>query len=210
MASVSLETEYILLRKIPFQESSLIVSGISPGYGRLDFLLKGARNVRKRQFPEAELFREFHVIFREAKNADGLSTMVSYDPVAAHDGIAENPDHYVSACAFAAFLLRNTRPMLAMPDTCRAFSTMLTRLEREKDSDPWIPLAKFAFLYENGFLPQNEPGVADGPASHAASVQKLMTLALDPDHVLPPDTKGFWRRFRIWIDNLTAWNGLDK
>ena len=211
MPAPTVETDYVILRKTPFQDSSLIVSGISSGFGRLDFLLKGARNVRRRQFPEAELFREFHVIFREAKSAEGLSSMVSCDPAGRHDGIAEKPDHYLSACTFAAFLLRNTKPMLAVPDTYRAFSVLLSRLERETESEPWISLAKFAFLHENGFVPQSgDGGDAEEESGHGASVRKLMTLALDPEHVLPPDNKGFWRRFKIWIDNLSAWNGLEK
>jgi Recombination protein O N terminal. len=37
------KTSYIILWKIPFQETGLIVSGFSEEYGRLDFLLKGAR-----------------------------------------------------------------------------------------------------------------------------------------------------------------------
>ena len=212
MPAQTFETDYVILRKTPFQDSSLIVSGISSGFGRLDFLLKGARSVSRRRFPEAELFREFHVIFREAKSAEGLSSMLSCDPAGRHDGIAEKPDHYVSACAYASFLLRNTKPMLAVPDTYRAFSVLLSRLEREPESEPWISLAKFVFLYENGFVPQNGDGgsEAEEESGLSASIRKLMTLALDPEHVLPPDVKGFWRRFRVWIDNLSSWNGLEK
>ena len=45
------KTFYIILRKIPYQESSLIVSGLSPDFGRLDFLLKGARGTGAKKFP---------------------------------------------------------------------------------------------------------------------------------------------------------------
>ena len=41
------KTTYIILRKIPFQDSSLIVSGLSPEFGRLDFLLRGARGTAR-------------------------------------------------------------------------------------------------------------------------------------------------------------------
>ena len=36
------DTNCILLRKTPFQESSLVIAAITAGYGRVDFLLKGA------------------------------------------------------------------------------------------------------------------------------------------------------------------------
>ena len=45
------KTTYIILRKIPFQDSSLIVSGLSPEFGRLDFLLRGARGTGAKKFP---------------------------------------------------------------------------------------------------------------------------------------------------------------
>ena len=193
-------TSYILLRKTSFQESSLIVSGFSPDYGRIDFLLKGAKLVGKKKFPEAELFREFQVIFREAKNADGLANLISAEPVAAHDGIAARPDHYISACNFAAFLLRNTKPMLPVPMTFRAFQLLLARLEKYSSAEPWLSLAMYAFLYENGLVPQGEE----------AQQERLLAYATDPYRKIPEDKNDFWKRFRIWIDNLCTWNQLRK
>lgn len=193
-------TSYILLRKTPFQESSLIVSGFSPDYGRIDFLLKGAKLVGKKKFPEAELFREFQVIFREAKNADGLANLISAEFVASHDGIAARPDHYISACNFAAFLLRNTKPMLPVPMTFCAFQLLLSRLEKSSTSEPWLSLAMYAFLYENGFVPQGED----------AQQERLLAYAIDPGRKIPEDKNDFWKRFRIWIDNLCTWNQLRK
>ena len=61
------KTTYIILRKIPFQDSSLIVSGLSPEFGRLDFLLRGARGTGAKKFPYAELFRELAIEFRPPK-----------------------------------------------------------------------------------------------------------------------------------------------
>ena len=58
------KTAYIILRKIPFQESGLIVSGLSPEFGRLDFLLKGVRDTGAKKFLYAELFRELSIEFR--------------------------------------------------------------------------------------------------------------------------------------------------
>lgn len=199
-ASEPCRTSYILLRKTPFQESSLIVSGVSPDYGRIDFLLKGAKLVGKKKFPEAELFREFQVIFREAKNADGLATLISAEPAAVHDGIAFRPEHYISACNFAAFLLRNTRPMLPVPISYRAFLLLLDRLEKYSDSEPWLSLAMYAFLYENGLVPQGED----------EQQSRLLAYAVDPVKKIPEDKNDFWKRFRIWVDNLCIWNQLRK
>ena len=59
------ETVCLILRHTPFQESSLIVSGISPDAGRLDFLLKGARGLGKKKFPPSCFLFNFVVPFPE-------------------------------------------------------------------------------------------------------------------------------------------------
>ncbi|MBO5959579.1 MAG: recombination protein O N-terminal domain-containing protein [Lentisphaeria bacterium] len=199
-ASEPCRTSYILLRKTPFQESSLIVSGLSPDFGRIDFLLKGAKLVSKKKFPEAELFREFQVIFREARNAEGLANLISAEPVAAHDGIASNPDHYIAACNFAAFLLRNTKPMLPVPLSFRAFQLLLNRLEKSRTAEPWLSLARYAFLYENGLVPQGED----------VRQERLLAIATEPEIQIPDDRNDFWKRFVVWVDNLCDWNQLRK
>ncbi len=194
---VQCESSWILLRKTPFQDSSLIVSGISADYGRIDFLFKGAKNISKRHFPEAGLFREYHILFREAKSADGLAGIISWEPVAFHDKIAELPEHYLALCNLTAFFLRHTKPMLPVPYSFQAFRTLLCRLEQEKKSEPWISLAKFVLLHESGFVPES------------SRVERLLGLALDPRKTIPEeDSKDFWKRFRTWVDNLNTWNGL--
>lgn len=197
MASPLCVSRYIILRKTPFQESSLIAAGISPDFGRVDFLLKGARSVHKRKFPEAELFREFQVQFREAKNADGLANLVSADLCSIHDAVAEHPEHYIAACSCAAFLLKNTRPMLPVPDSYQAFIVLLCRLAAEKNSEPWCSLAKFVFLYENGFVPKDDE-----------ATQRLLQFALTPDRALPDDRRDWWMKFENWVENLIVWHNL--
>lgn len=197
MASALCVSRCIILRKTPFQESSLIVAGISPDYGRVDFLLKGARSVHKRKFPEAELFREFQIQFREAKNADGLANLVSADLCGIHDSISEQVEHYIAACSCASFLLKHTRPMLAVPDSYQAFVVLLQRLATEKNAEPWCSLAKFVFLYENGFVPKDDE-----------ATQRLLQFALTPDAVLPEERRDWWLKFENWVENLIVWHGL--
>ncbi len=190
------ESVWILLRKTAFQESSLIVSGISADFGRIDFLFKGAKTLGKRRFPEAELFREFQVIFREAKNADGLAGIKAWEPTAFHDEIANRTEHYLALCRLSAFFLKHTKPMLPVPKSFLAFRALLTRLEREKDPEPWISLTKFVLLHENGFVPESR------------RADRLIELALDPQKKIPEGYSDFWKRFRTWVDNLNTWNGL--
>ncbi len=206
MPGVPLVTNWILLRKIPFSETSIIASGLSRDYGRVDFFLKGARAVQKRKFPHAELFREFEVQFYEPRSAEGLATIKLQEPVAYHDRIAENPQNYLSACSLSSFLLRNTKQMLPVPQTYNAFSAYLTRMETEKNTSPWQSLVLFTYLYENGFVPVDEE--CSSQEQNRSRVERLLNIALDSHYSLPPDKNGFWQKFNVWIDNLIHWNGL--
>ncbi len=203
------ETRFILLRKTPFQETSLIAAGLSASFGRVDFLLKGARNVTRRQFPQAELFREFDIIFQEAKNADGLARIISFEPRTAHDALCTRTENYLAACAFASFLLKNTRPMLPCPATYRALEVLLTRLEHEKEPEPWLTLAYFTFLHENGFVPTQDE-TEERAAAHENSVKRLLALAADPARPIPDGYTDIWKRLRVWVDNLILLHNLGR
>ncbi len=109
------EGRYLVLRKTPYQENSLVVAGLSPQYGRLTFLWKGARSSGKKKFPAVGLFREFQIEFRESRSGEGMQTLVSSDMIRMHDGIAESTRCYLAACAYASYLLRNCRPMMKIP-----------------------------------------------------------------------------------------------
>ena len=41
-------TEFLILRKTPFSDSSLVVAGISPEHGQIHFMVRGARKLGKR------------------------------------------------------------------------------------------------------------------------------------------------------------------
>ena len=135
MSSGSFKTRYMILRKTPFRDTSLVVAGISADYGRLDFVLKGARAIGKKQFPTADVFREFHLEFRPARRPESMPTAVSLDLAAAHDAIVQSTDCYLAACSFAAETLRRAQPMLEMNLAWQAFSVMLTRMERTHEPE---------------------------------------------------------------------------
>ena len=152
MSAGSFKTRYMILRKTPFRDTSLVVAGISADHGRLDFVLKGARAIGKRQFPTADVFREFLLEFRPSRRPDSMPSLVALDLVADHDGIARSMDCYLAACAFASETLRRAQPMLEMPLAWQAFSVMLTRMERTLSPQIPLMLARLAVLREHGFL----------------------------------------------------------
>ena len=192
MSTGSFKTRYMILRKTPFRDTSLVVAGISADYGRLDFVLKGARAIGKKQFPTADGFREFLLEFRPSRRAESMPTLVSLDLTASHDGIAQSMDCYLAACSFAAETLRRAQPMLEMPLTWQAFSVMLTRMEQTLSPQIPLMLARLAVLREHGLL----SGVVPFPELAAP----LFRCAVDAAAPWPEVDETTLNRISGWIE----------
>ena len=177
MSAGSFKTRYMILRKTPFRDTSLVVAGISAEHGRLDFVLKGARAIGRKQFPTADVFREFLLEFRPSRRAESMPAAVSLDLTANHDGIAQSMDCYLAACSFAAETLRRAQPMLEMPLAWQAFSVMLTRMERTLSPKIPLMLARLAVLREHGFL--------SGAVPYPELISPLLHCAVDADAPWP-------------------------
>lgn len=186
-------TSCIILRKTPFQETGLILACLSPDFGRLDLLCRGVRKFGKRAFPVVSLFREISFDFKEPKSSSGLVSLRAPEPVLSHDSLAEEPACFLAACSLAAFLLRNSRPMVALPDTFRALSLMLTRTAETRTAAPWLSYVKLVFLCENGFVsvPPDRQEILDSVTSFAAGASK------EP----PPFRSDYLERFIRWIED---------
>jgi len=192
MSAGSFKTRYMILRKTPFRDTSLVVAGISSEYGRLDFVLKGARAIGKKQFPTADVFREFQLEFRPSRRADSMPSLVSLDLTAAHDGIAQSMDCYLAACSFAVETLRRAQPMLEMPVAWQAFSVMLSRMERTLQPKVPLMLARLAVLREHGFL--------SGVIPYPELIAPLFRCAMDADAPWPEIDETSLNRIDAWVE----------
>ena len=192
MSVGTFKTRYMILRKTPFRDTSLVVAGVSADYGRLDFVLKGARAIGKRQFPTADVFREFLLEFRPSRRAESMPSLVSMDLTASHDGIAQSMDCYLAACAFASETLRRAQPMLEMPLAWQAFSVMLTRMERTLSPHIPLMLARLAVLREHGFL--------SGVVPYPELVTPLFRCAVDADAPWPDIDETAINRISGWVE----------
>lgn len=185
-------TSCIILRKTPFQETGLILASLSPDFGRVDLLCRGVRKFGKRSFPVVSLFREISFDFREPKGASGLVSLRAPEPLMSHDALAGEPDSYLAACSLAAFLLRNSRPMVALPDTFRALSRMLTRTADSHSAVPWLSYVKLVFLCENGF-------VSVSPEQQII-LDSVTAFAVGTREEPPPFRAEYRERFVRWIE----------
>jgi len=214
MESEYLKTRYMILRKTPWSESSLIVSGISPDYGRLDFLWRGACITGGKNFPAAELFREFEIQFRESRRSGCMPHLMTHDLIGVNDGVANHVPCYMASCEFAQFMLRNAKPMLEMPLSYQALVVFMKRMSRMSSAEPWLSLAKYAYLHENGFLP--EPRIReDAPESDSSRqyriMERLLQYALtDTEPADETPDKPFWKKFCRRIQELSEYHELEN
>ena len=155
-------TVYLVLRHTPFQESSIVISGITPDLGRLNFIVKGARRTGKKSFPQIGLFRELEVEFRIPDDRNSLMTLSRMDLLTEFDHLALHTENYIAACEFARFLLTNVKPMLAAEQSYAALKTMLRAFCASDRPEPWLTLARLSFLNEAGLLPEPEGEAVGG------------------------------------------------
>ena len=191
-------TDYIILRKICFQESSLVVSGISPEFGRLDFLLKGARSSGAKKFPYAGLFRELTVEFRDSPSGNGLFHLKSRELKCCFDAIAEYPENYIMLCSWVQFLLKHTRPMLELEQTYRALRLALARLSSTSGGEFQLAAAELVFLRESGWIPE----VPAEDLQRIGALEKILSYALDPAFPEPEFTPDYRSRLIRWVHAL--------
>lgn len=186
------ETDYIILRKTPFRESSLIVSGISPEYGRLDFIMRGHSSGKSGKFSVAGLFRELHIEFKTKKeDLSGLLTAGKLELVENHDSIAENIPGYLAACELAAMLLSNTSPMIAIPGTYRSLQLYLRSIQKGKKPEPYLSLVYLTLLHESGELPLQEGRAGD-------FLNDLLTLVGAGDDLPQNIPENYWEKLVEW------------
>ena len=200
-------TPLIVLSKSPYRESSLIVVGISPDYGKLQLICSGAQKISGKDYVLVDLFRELSVEFTESKTA--LKNAREIELLSANDKLPEIPVNFRLASKMAAFLLANIKDDLPMPYTYDSFSSVLAHLSgRTPEEERWTPMQcavvlKTAFLCENGLLPQS----SDERSS--AFLENVVAAGID-NSALPQCPADYWARLNDWLGTVMDVNGVRK
>ncbi len=194
-------TVYLVLRHTPFQESSLVISGITPDLGRLNFIVKGARRTGKKSFPQIGLFRELEVEFRIPDDRNSLMTLSRMDLLTEFDHLVLHTENYIAACEFARFLLTNVKPMLAAEQSYAALKTMLRAFCASDRTEPWLTLARLAFLNEAGLLPEPE-------GEREAVLLSALLSAAQGTGEMPELSEEYLLKLSGWVKRLLRHHGL--
>ena len=119
------ECEFLVLRKTPYSESSLVVAGIAPEQGLLQFLVRGARKVGRRSFPSVDVFRTLRVQFRAGRSS--LLSWHTAELAVDYARVARDITAFNAAAWLARFALANVMPNSAHE---RFFGAMCVALQR--------------------------------------------------------------------------------
>lgn len=97
-----MQTDFLVLRKIPYSETSLVVAGLSNTQGHLRFMVRGARKISGKKMPVVDIFRLIHVKYAAGKN--DLHTWRDGELIANYGDVARD----LGLCETAAWLARFT------------------------------------------------------------------------------------------------------
>lgn len=209
---MTLTTEIVVLRKTPWQESSLIVVGLSAALGRVDLMMRGGKRLGAKAFPMVDLFRVLDIEFRDGDA--GLRPLLRADLVRDHQGIAGHPERYLEACRLAAFLLRHAQPRLPAPRLYRSVLHALAEMASAPKEAPmagpgWFDLVRLVFLAEHGLLEgDDDPAAAPGPERRRRRLLDDLLAVAESAAPMPAAPPAYWPHFHRWLDAVCQHHGL--
>ena len=212
-----LETEIIVLKKIPYGETSLIVNGFSVDSGRFDLLLKGGAKSSAKKFPVIDLFREVRLQYKD--EAKDLHAVYNAELVNQFDALSSKTDNFDVACRMSGFLIRNLQPALPCPNTYFAFRNILGVLSGnttvfdmtmpEWDLDCCRIILLVCFLEENGLLPEQLGNTSEDDMKQRYLLNTIIEAGAEGAS-LPPIDPGYRKRLLKWLGALCNYHNLNK
>jgi len=196
-----LTTQFLVLRKTPYQETSMVVAGLSPDHGQLHFLVRGARRVGKKQFPLVDLFRVLDVQFVPGRG--DLYKWRSAELARDLGAVARNPQTFETTGWLAKLALANSAGHVPHPLFYASLVTGLARLAEAASG--LVPLdaaissarvgASLILLAESGELPH-----FDDPEQERRR-RLLLRMAVGRAES-PRMPEGVWERLDEWAVGL--------
>ena len=168
-------TDFLALRKTPYQEHALIVTGVSPDQGRMSFFVRRPASTSRRSYTHLDLFQLVRLDYRQSVSE--LCYASNMELVADYCGVAANQEAYQAACWISQFTLANLMPHIAIPQYFIALRVAFVRLMGGRPC-PHAVLTGLAltYLHEAGWLNLTRLSVAE-----AAQCELLLQMAQGGD-----------------------------
>lgn len=197
-------SEFIVLKKIPYRESSLIVSGLTPLYGKADFVVRGARSSSRKKFPHVDLFRVIQLEIDPHK--EGLQPLYKTELIRDFDRVAEDTPSFMEACSLASFILKNSHSMMKSEMLYTAFTLFLQRSPVKHGQ----MLVKLVYLHENGLLPEKLSNASGDSGKRQKELLEGLLKAALGDGEIPHFNESYWKKLDEWISGLCAYHDLKQ
>ncbi len=207
-----IKTKIIVLKKLPYRESSLIINGLSPDFGRLDLLAKGALKENKGKFPAIDLFQELKIEFNHNHNST-MQTIFAAELLAEYSSIAKDLNRFVCGMTLCKLVLFNSHPGVPAPLTYTALNNAARQLAAPGATDnSWTPLQtitviKAVYLHENGLLPNHFSDTEQLDRQQREFMQALLDAALN-SAPLPQSPPEYWEKLNNWFSELYKYHDL--
>ena len=178
-----MQSEFIVLRKTPYRENALVLSGISPDFGKLEVIAYGAAGSSKpNSFPVADIYRVLSVTLKDNDLEQGKNGLLAAKDIELIEDFPDLPrklDNLKFIGKIGGFLLRNEAAIVI----------------------------KLTFLYENGLLPEPENMSAEAAGKVMMLYEKIIECAVDAEP-LPKLSVEYYLQLDSYLNMLITRNQL--
>ncbi len=208
-----MQSEFIVLRKTPYRENALVLSGISPDFGKLEVIAYGAAGSSKpNSFPVADIYRVLSVTLKDNDLEQGKNGLLAAKDIELIEDFPDLPrklDNLKFIGKIGGFLLRNTvfeSPLPLVYDALRSLLRILSNNEVWSQREAAIVI-KLTFLYENGLLPEPENMSAEAAGKVMMLYEKIIEGAVDAEP-LPKLSVDYYLQLDSYLNMLITRNQL--
>ncbi|HPN85334.1 MAG TPA: recombination protein O N-terminal domain-containing protein [Victivallales bacterium] len=197
--------DLLILKKTPYGDTSLIVNCLSGKLGRVDLLIKGARRLEKRKFPEIDIFNEINAYFSESKSGT-VHTLSKSELTKSRIEIASFPKNLVIAMNCAKFILSNTHFNMHSERLYRSTNVMLRDFCSGIADDAWKLFIRLIYLEEQGFLPNYD--TEKSSASFAKMIRDILEYSDGGANKHPKLSEAYKGKLEKWIAGICQTHSL--
>ena len=152
----------LILRLVPFRDTSLIVHWLTPGFGRLVTFAKGAKRPKSPFRGRLDLLFEADFVFRRSRRSD-MHTLTETAPTNTHREVRDDIDKLRLMAYATRFIEQTTEPENQLFGVHAILTTLLDHLAEFKTRPALVYALEMKLLNELGLAPALNDSRLDDP-----------------------------------------------